>query len=75
MRRIFDHEKLDVLVAKQRCVQEEVAAGKDRLWSIVSMLVGLLRLPQDRGHRALTPPLSHPMGEGARRAGEGNPVI
>jgi hypothetical protein len=50
MSRIFDHEKLevyraalDVLVAKKRCVQEEVAAGKDRLWSIVSMLVGLIR--------------------------------
>jgi four helix bundle protein len=38
---------LDVLVAKQRCVQEEVAAGKDRLWSIVSMLVGLIRSNSD----------------------------
>jgi hypothetical protein len=40
MSRIFDHEKLEV--AKKRCAQEEVAAGKDRLWSIVSMLVGLI---------------------------------
>jgi len=38
---------LDVLVAKQRCVQEEVAAGKDRLWSIVSMLVALIRSNSD----------------------------
>jgi hypothetical protein len=50
MSRIFDHEKLelyraalDVLVAKKRCGQEEVAAGKDRLWRIVAMLVGLIR--------------------------------
>ena len=34
---------LDVLVAKKRCASEEVVAGKDRLWSIVSMLVGLIR--------------------------------
>jgi four helix bundle protein len=38
---------LDVLVAKKHCVQEEVAAGKDRLWSIVSMLVGLIRSNSD----------------------------
>ena len=38
---------LDVLVAKKRCAQEEVAAGKDRLWSIVSMLVGLIRSNSD----------------------------
>ncbi|MBN2508138.1 MAG: four helix bundle protein, partial [Verrucomicrobia bacterium] len=29
----------DVLVAKTRCSREEVSAGKERLWSIVSMLV------------------------------------
>jgi four helix bundle protein len=34
---------LDVLVAKTRCSREEVSAGKDRLWSIVSMLVGLIK--------------------------------
>ena len=38
---------LDVLVAKKRCAQEEVATGKDRLWSIVSMLVGLIRSNSD----------------------------
>ncbi len=35
----------------------------------------LLRGPRHTVHRALTPSLSHPMGEGARRAGEGDPVI
>jgi four helix bundle protein len=34
---------LDVLVAKGRCPKEEVLPGKDRLWSIVSMLVGLIK--------------------------------
>ena len=34
---------LDVLVAKGRCPGEDVQAGKDRLWSIVSMLVGLIK--------------------------------
>jgi four helix bundle protein len=34
---------LDVLVAKGRCSGEEVSPGKERLWSIVSMLVGLIR--------------------------------
>jgi four helix bundle protein len=38
---------LDVLVAKQRCSLEEVAPGKDRLWSIVSMLVGLIKANSD----------------------------
>lgn len=38
---------LDVLVAKKRCTQEEVAAGKDCLWSIVSILVGLIRSNSD----------------------------
>ena len=34
---------LDVLVAQGRCSGEEVLPGKDRLWSIVSMLVGLIK--------------------------------
>jgi len=34
---------LDVLVAKGRCREEDVAAGKEQLKSIVSMLVGLIR--------------------------------
>jgi four helix bundle protein len=34
---------LDVLVAKGKCASEEIAAGKDRLVSIVSQLVGLIR--------------------------------
>lgn len=38
---------LDVLVARKLCSQEEVAPGKDRLWSIVSMLVGLIRANSD----------------------------
>ncbi|MCP5517210.1 MAG: four helix bundle protein [Verrucomicrobiales bacterium] len=38
---------LDVLVAKQRCAQEEVAVGKERLRGIVSMLVGLIRSNSD----------------------------
>jgi hypothetical protein len=35
----------------------------------------LLSDPRETGHRALTPALSHPMGEGARRAGESDPVV
>ena len=38
---------LDVLVAKGRCAGEEVLPGKDRLWSIVSMLVGLIKANSD----------------------------
>jgi four helix bundle protein len=34
---------LDVLVAKGRCSGEEVLPGKDRLWSVVSMLVALIK--------------------------------
>ena len=34
---------LDVLVAKGRCPSQEVLPGKDRLWSIVSMRVGLIK--------------------------------
>jgi four helix bundle protein len=38
---------LDVLVAKGRCAAEEVSPGKDRLRSIVSMLVGLIKANSD----------------------------
>jgi four helix bundle protein len=38
---------LDVLVAKGRCSMEEISSGKDRLWSIVSMLVGLIKANSD----------------------------
>ena len=38
---------LDVLVAKGRCSGEELSSGKDRLSSIVSMLVGLIRANSD----------------------------
>jgi four helix bundle protein len=38
---------LDVLVAETRCSREDVSAGKDRLWSIVSMLVGLIKANSD----------------------------
>ncbi|MGC8989220.1 MAG: four helix bundle protein [Verrucomicrobiia bacterium] len=34
---------LDGLVAKGRCSEEQVTPGKERLGSIVSMLVGLIR--------------------------------
>jgi len=34
---------LDVLVAKGRCSADEVLAGKDRLGSVVSMLVALIK--------------------------------
>ena len=34
---------LDVLVAKGRCPSQDVLPGKDRLWSIVSMLVALIK--------------------------------
>ena len=38
---------LDVLVAKGRCPSQEVLPGKDRLWSIVSMRVGLIKANSD----------------------------
>lgn len=34
---------LDVWVAKGRCPSQEVLPGKDRLWSIVSMRVALIK--------------------------------
>jgi four helix bundle protein len=34
---------LDVLVAKGRCTVNDVAPGKERLLSVVSMLVGLIK--------------------------------
>ena len=44
---------LDVLVAKGRCSADEVVSGKDRLWRIVSMLVGLIKANSDcRLHEA-----------------------
>ena len=54
--RYFDHARgsalecsaaLDVLVAKDRYRGEELVPGKDRLWSIVSMLVGLIKANSD----------------------------
>jgi len=38
---------LDVLVAKGQCPGEQVRPGKDRLWSIVSMRVGLIKANSD----------------------------
>ena len=38
---------LAVLVAKGCCAGEEIRPGKDRLWSIVSMLVGLIKANSD----------------------------
>ena len=38
---------LDVLVAKGRCSGEEVLSGKDRLWSVVSMRVALIKANSD----------------------------
>ena len=38
---------LEVLVAKGRSSGEEVLAGKNRLWSIVSMLIGLIKANSD----------------------------
>lgn len=38
---------LDILVAKGRCSLEEVLPGKERLVSIVSLLVGLIRANSD----------------------------
>ena len=38
---------LDVLLAKGRCSGDELLPGKDRLWSIVSMLVALIKANSD----------------------------
>ena len=38
---------LDVLVSKARVSEEEILPGKGRLWSIVSMLVALMRANSD----------------------------
>ena len=54
--RFFDHARgsalesaaaLDVLVAKGRCAAQDIQLGKDRLWRIVSMLVGLIKANSD----------------------------
>jgi four helix bundle protein len=54
--RFFDHARgsafecaaaLDVLVARGLCTEQDVLPGKERLWSIVSMLVGLIRSNSD----------------------------
>jgi four helix bundle protein len=54
--RYFDHARgsalecaaaLDVLVAKEQVSEQEIQPGKDRLWSIVSMLIGLIRANSD----------------------------
>jgi four helix bundle protein len=34
---------LDVLRSKSRCVEADILPGKDQLWSIVSMLVALIK--------------------------------
>jgi four helix bundle protein len=47
---------LDVLVAKTRVSEQDILPGKDRLWSIVSMLVALIRANSDyRLHDAPSP--------------------
>jgi four helix bundle protein len=38
---------LDVLRSKGRCLQEDILPGKDALWSIVSMLVALIKANSD----------------------------
>ena len=38
---------LDVLRCKGRCSEDDILPGKDRLWSIVSMLVGLIKANSD----------------------------
>jgi four helix bundle protein len=38
---------LDILVAKGRCPESEIEPGKERLFAIVSMLVGLIRANSD----------------------------
>jgi four helix bundle protein len=38
---------LDVLRSKGRCSEEAILPGKDRLWSIVSMLVALIKANSD----------------------------
>ena len=38
---------LDVLYSKGRCSEEEILPGKDRLWSVVSMLVALIKANSD----------------------------
>ncbi len=54
--RYFDHARgsalecaaaLDVLVAKGLGTEQEIQPGKERLWRIVSMLVGLIRSNSD----------------------------
>jgi len=54
--RYFDHARgsalestaaLDVLAAKGRCPAQEIEPGKDRLWSIVSRRVGLIKANSD----------------------------
>lgn len=39
---------LDVLVAKQKLTDNEIIPGKDLLWEIVSMAVGLIKSNSDR---------------------------
>jgi hypothetical protein len=38
---------LDALRSKGRCSEEEILPGKERLWRIVSMLVGLIKAHSD----------------------------
>ena len=62
--RYFDHARgsalecaagLDVLVAKGLISEQEIQPGKDHLWSLVSMLVGLIRANSDyRLHEGLS---------------------
>jgi four helix bundle protein len=48
---------LDVLVAKTRVSVQDILPGKDRLWSIVSMLVALISANSDyRLHDDQSPP-------------------
>jgi hypothetical protein len=40
-----------------RCSTEDVSTGKDRLWSILSMLVGLIKANYLRDKKPLTAPI------------------
>jgi hypothetical protein len=39
---------LDVLVAKQKVDEDKVKKGKDQLYQIISMLIGLIRANSER---------------------------
>jgi len=62
----------EILKEDEEGIARQIVELDDALFDAAGGFAPLLRGPRHTGQNPLTPSLSHPMGEGARRAGEGD---